>query len=51
MAVIKLQQHLGIAADGVFGPATTASVKMFQQTHHLLSDGVVGPATWAALGV
>ena len=51
MAVIKLQQHLGVTADGVFGPATTASVKLFQQTHHLLVDGVVGAATWSALGV
>jgi putative chitinase len=37
------------AADGVFGPKTTAAVKAFQRAKGLGADGVVGPKTWAAL--
>jgi hypothetical protein len=49
-AVGRLQRALGIAADGVFGPATFRAVKRFQRRHGLVADGIVGPATWAALG-
>lgn len=50
-SVGTLQRHLGIGADGVFGPGTQAAVKRFQRAHGLTPDGVVGPATWSALGI
>jgi murein L,D-transpeptidase YcbB/YkuD len=49
-SVVWLQQHLGVAADGKFGPNTQHAVIAFQHAHGLAADGVVGPQTWAALG-
>ena len=50
-AVAMLQRSLGApAADGVFSPATRASVIAFQRAHHLPATGLVGTAEWRALG-
>lgn len=48
-AVKAIQQKLGVAADGQFGPRTKAAVVAFQRSRGLGADGIVGPATWKAL--
>jgi Putative peptidoglycan binding domain/N-acetylmuramoyl-L-alanine amidase len=48
-AVRSIQQRLGVAADGQFGPRTKAAVVAFQRSKGLGADGIVGPATWKAL--
>jgi len=48
-AVSNLQKILGLTADGQFGPATEAAVKVFQTDQGLKDDGIVGPDTWNAL--
>ncbi len=50
-AVRRLQEALGIEADGTFGPETEAAVKHYQSSHGLEVDGVVGPQTWQKLGI
>ena len=47
--VKKIQVKLGIKADGVFGPATTAAVIKFQQQKGLVADGVLGVRSLQAL--
>jgi putative chitinase len=47
--VKKLQEKLGISADGQFGPGTETAVKKWQTQNGLTADGIVGDATWAKL--
>jgi lysozyme family protein len=49
--VAAIQEALGIAADGVYGPQTRRAVRRFQRANGLTVDGIVGPQTLAALGL
>ena len=44
--VKKLQEKLGLAADGAFGPGTEKAIKKWQIDHDLTPDGLVGEGTW-----
>jgi peptidoglycan hydrolase-like protein with peptidoglycan-binding domain len=50
-AVRRIQEELGISADGIFGEQTERAVKRFQRNHNLVPDGIVGPLTRGALGL
>lgn len=47
--VKKLQEKLGLPADGSFGPATEAKVKEWQAANGLIADGLVGDGTWTKM--
>lgn len=49
--VKRLQEKLGITADGDFGPGTQAAVKEFQKANGLAVDGIAGPDTFMAMGL
>lgn len=47
--VKKLQEALGVTADGSFGPGTEAALKTWQAANGLTADGIAGPATLGKL--
>jgi peptidoglycan hydrolase-like protein with peptidoglycan-binding domain len=49
--VKRMQEKLGIGADGVFGPGTEKAVKAFQAGAGLKADGIAGPDTFMAMGL
>ena len=49
--VKKMQEVLGLDADGDFGTGTERAVKSWQAEHSLTADGIVGPATMKAMGM
>jgi len=44
-----VQAKVGVAADGLFGPATEAAILKFQADNGLDADGIVGAATWGVV--
>ena len=46
--LLRARGH-NLTVDGIFGPATNAAVRAFQQQKGLAVDGIVGPNTWSAL--
>lgn len=49
--VKRLQEKLGIGADGIFGSGTQSAVKEFQKANGLIADGIAGPDTFTAMGL
>jgi peptidoglycan hydrolase-like protein with peptidoglycan-binding domain len=49
--VKRLQQSLGISADGQFGGETQKAVREFQSKNGLEADGLAGPATLAKMSL
>jgi peptidoglycan hydrolase-like protein with peptidoglycan-binding domain len=49
--VKRLQQSLGISADGQFGAGTQKAVREFQSKNGLEADGLAGPATLAKMSL
>ena len=47
--VKRMQQALGIGADGDFGFGTDSALKKWQRANGLTADGIAGPATLAKL--
>ena len=45
-----LQRKVGVAADGIFGPATERALKRWQRRHGLVADGIAGPQTRSVMG-
>lgn len=48
-AVRKLQEKLGVSADGQFGSGTEKALRDYQTKNGLVTDGIAGPATLAQM--
>ncbi len=48
--LLRARGH-SVVVDAIFGPATEAAVRAFQQEKNLTVDGIVGTNTWSALVV
>src|SRR5262245_64185064 len=48
-AVKRLQEKLGIGADGQFGSGTEKALRDYQEKNGLVADGMAGPATLAQM--
>ena len=49
--VKRLQEKLGVTADGDFGPGTQKAVREYQEKNGLSVDGIAGPDTFTAMGL
>jgi lysozyme family protein len=49
--VRKVQEVLGVHADGVFGPLTEKALQAWQSEHGLEPDGIAGRVTFRAMGL
>ncbi len=49
--VKRLQEKLGVGADGIFGPGTKQAVMDYQKANGLAVDGIAGPDTFTAMGL
>ena len=49
--VKRLQEKLGVVADGIFGAGTEAALRDFQKSSGMSVDGIAGPDTFTALGL
>lgn len=49
--VKRLQEKLGVDADGAFGPGTEKALKEYQAANGLAADGIAGPDTFAKMGL
>ncbi len=49
--VKRLQEKLGIGADGIFGGGTKQAVMDYQKANGLSVDGIAGPDTFTAMGL
>lgn len=49
--VKRVQQIVGVTADGSFGPKTAEAVKKWQSTNGLTADGLVGRGTLGKMGL
>jgi hypothetical protein len=47
--VKRVQNALGLKADGVYGSKTAAAVRAYQKRHNLIADGAVGEKTWKVM--